>query len=72
VSHYLGKTTLDGNVLNTADDLCLYLLDKGHVSAVSGEAFGHASCIRLSYAAAEEQLTKAAQRIAEALKNLRD
>lgn len=72
VSHYLGKTTPDGNVLNTADDLCLYLLDKGHVSAVSGEAFGHASCIRLSYAAAEEQLTKAAQRIAEALKNLRD
>lgn len=72
VSHYLGKTTPEGIVLNTADELCLYLLDKGHVSAVSGEAFGHASCIRFSYAAAEEQLMKAAERIAEAFRNLKD
>jgi len=50
--------------------LCLYLLDKGHVSAVSGEAFGHANCIRFSYAAAEEQLIEAAERIAIAFRNL--
>jgi len=72
VSHYLGKTTTEGQLIKTADDLCLYMLDKGHVSAVSGEAFGHANCVRFSYAASEEQLTKAGQRIAEALKNLRD
>lgn len=72
VSHYLGKTTSEGQLIKTADDLCLYMLDKGHVSAVSGEAFGHANCVRFSYAASEEQLTKAGQRIAEALKNLRD
>lgn len=72
VSHYLGKTTQEGQLIKTADDLCLYMLDKGHVSAVSGEAFGHADCVRFSYAASEEQLTKAGQRIAEALKNLRD
>ena len=72
VSHYLGKTTQEGQLIKTADDLCLYMLDKGHVSAVSGEAFGHANCVRFSYAASEEQLTKAGQRIAEALKNLRD
>jgi len=72
VSHYLGKTTPEGQLIMTADELCLYLLDKGHVSAVSGEAFGHASCIRLSYAAAEEQLMKAAERIAEAFRNLKD
>lgn len=72
VSHYLGKTTPDKQLIDTADDLCLYLLDKGHVSAVSGEAFGHSNCVRFSYAASEEQLTKAGQRIAEALKNLRD
>lgn len=72
VSHYLGKTTPEGQLIKTADDLCLYMLDKGHVSAVSGEAFGHADCVRFSYAASEEQLTKAGQRIAEALKNLRD
>ena len=72
VSHYLGKTTPEGQLIMTADELCLYLLDKGHVSAVSGEAFGHANCVRFSYAASEEQLTKAGQRIADALKNLRD
>jgi aspartate aminotransferase len=68
----LGKTTPEGQLIMTADDLCLYMLDKGHVSAVSGEAFGHANCVRFSYAASEEQLTKAGQRIADALKNLRD
>jgi aspartate aminotransferase len=72
VSHYLGKKTPEGQLIMTADELCLYLLDKGHVSAVSGEAFGHANCVRFSYAASEEQLTKAGQRIADALKNLRD
>jgi aspartate aminotransferase len=72
VSHYLGKTTPEEQLIMTADDLCLYMLDKGHVSAVSGEAFGHANCVRFSYAASEEQLTKAGQRIADALKNLRD
>jgi aspartate aminotransferase len=72
VSHYLGKTTPEGQLIMTAEDLCLYMLDKGHVSAVSGEAFGHANCVRFSYAASEEQLTKAGQRIADALKNLRD
>ena len=70
VSYYLGMKTPDGKVVNTADELCLYLLDQGHVSAVSGEAFGHANCVRFSYAASEEQLQKAGQRIAAALKNL--
>lgn len=70
VSYYLGAKTPDGKTITTADELCLYLLDKGHVSAVSGEAFGHANCIRFSYAAAEEQLIKAAERIAEAFRNL--
>ena len=70
VSYYLGMKTPDGKVINTADELCLYLLDQGHVSAVSGEAFGHANCVRFSYAASEEQLQKAGQRIAAALKNL--
>ena len=70
VSFYLGMKTPDGKVVNTADELCLYLLDQGHVSAVSGEAFGHANCVRFSYAASEEQLQKAGQRIAAALKNL--
>lgn len=70
VSYFLGSKTPDGEILADSDALCLYLLDKGHVSAVSGEAFGHPNCIRLSYAASEEQLMKAAERIADALRNL--
>ena len=70
VSYYLGSKTPDGKTINNADDLCLYLLDKGHVSAVSGEAFGNPNCIRFSYAASEEQLMKAAERIAIAFRNL--
>jgi aspartate aminotransferase len=70
VSYYLGSNTPDGKTITTADELCLHLLDKGHVSAVSGEAFGHANCIRFSYAAAEEQLIEAAERIAIAFRNL--
>ena len=70
VSYYLGAKTPEGKTITTADELCLYLLDKGHVSAVSGEAFGHANCIRFSYAAAEELLIEAAERIAEASRNL--
>ena len=70
VSYYLGAKTPEGKTITTADELCLYLLDKGHVSAVSGEAFGHANCIRCSYAAAEELLIEAAERIAEAFRNL--
>ena len=70
VSYYLGAKTPEGKTITTADELCLYLLDKGHVSAVSGEAFGHANCIRFCYAAAEELLIEAAERIAEAFRNL--
>ena len=70
VSYYLGSKTPDGKTINNADDLCLYLLDKGHVSAVSGEAFGNPNCFRFSYAASEEQLMKAAERIAIAFRNL--
>ena len=70
VSYYLGAKTPEGKTITTADELCLYLLDKGHVSAVSGEAFGHANCIRFSYAAAEEQLIEATERIAIAFRNL--
>ena len=70
VSYYLGSKTPEGKTINNANDLCLYLLDKGHVSAVSGEAFGNPNCIRYSYAASEEQLMKAAERIAIAFRNL--
>lgn len=65
VSAYYGKS--DGSrTINNGDDLCLYLLEKAHVSLVPGGAFGDESCIRLSYAASEDDLRKALKRMKEA------
>ena len=69
VSFYFGKTA-DGRTVNNAHDLSLYLLEVAHVAVVSGEAFGNPECIRLSYAASDEELKEAARRIREALAKL--
>lgn len=69
VSAYFGKS-YDGKKINNATDLCMYLLHTGHVSLVTGEAFGAPECIRFSYAAADEQLVEAIRRIKEALAKL--
>jgi aspartate aminotransferase len=69
VSAYFGKS-FEGQVLKDADDLCLYLLNVGHVAAVSGSGFGAAECIRFSYAASEETLTEAFTRVKNALEKL--
>lgn len=68
-SAYFGKKDGD-TVIKNSDDLCFYLLSKGHVGVVSGDAFGAPECFRLSYAASEEQLTKALTRITDALAKL--
>lgn len=66
VSFYFGKSNGDTTISN-ASDLCLYLLENAHVSLVTGEAFGDPDCIRLSYAASEENLREAVKRIKAAL-----
>jgi len=69
VSAFFGKSA-DGFVVNNSDDLSEYLLKKGLVATVSGAAFGDPNCIRISYAASEEQLTEAVTRIGIALGRL--
>jgi aspartate aminotransferase len=69
ISSFFGKKAGD-QIINTAEELCMYLLDKG-VALVSGEAFGDAHCMRISYAASEETLTEAMKRIASALAELK-
>ncbi|MDO1444747.1 pyridoxal phosphate-dependent aminotransferase [Rhodocytophaga aerolata] len=69
VSDYFGKT--DGKTtIQTADDLCMYILNKVYVSLVTGDAFGAPNCIRISYAASDESLTEALRRVKEALAQL--
>ena len=69
VSAYFGKS--DGeNTIENAGELCMYILEYAHVSLVTGEAFGAPNCIRLSYAASEEDLVEALKRIKELLAKL--
>ncbi|TNE54186.1 MAG: pyridoxal phosphate-dependent aminotransferase [Bacteroidetes bacterium] len=69
VSAYFGKT-FQGEQIESASDLCMYLLREVGVALVTGEAFGDPNCIRISYAASEEELHKAMQRVGEALSKL--
>jgi aspartate aminotransferase len=68
-SSFFGKSA-NGRQINNSDDLCMYLLEEGLVALVGGEAFGAPNCFRISYAASEETLTKAMNRIKEALSKL--
>ncbi|MEY4876138.1 MAG: hypothetical protein RL708_1287 [Bacteroidota bacterium] len=69
VSAYFGKS-FNGDIIKDADDLCMYLIHEAKVSIVTGRAFGDEHCVRFSYATSEDILTKAMQRIKEALAKL--
>ncbi|MEC9134811.1 MAG: pyridoxal phosphate-dependent aminotransferase [Bacteroidota bacterium] len=66
VSFYFGKS-LKGKSIENANDFALFLLEEAHVATVTGEAFGNDDCIRISYAASEEEIKAAVQRIKKAL-----
>ncbi|MEC7173635.1 MAG: pyridoxal phosphate-dependent aminotransferase [Bacteroidota bacterium] len=66
VSSYFGKS-LKSKSIENANDFALFLLEEAHVATVSGEAFGNDDCIRISYAASEEEIKIAVQRIKKVL-----
>ena len=70
VSAYFGRTAPDGSILQNSSELALYLLNDAHVSAVSGDAFGAAECMRFSTAAADDKLVEAFRRIKASLAKL--
>jgi aspartate aminotransferase len=67
IKGFLGKCTPQGKILNTVDDLCLYLLDEAKVAVVTGTAFGSETNIRLSFATSLNILEKSIERIRTAL-----
>lgn len=67
VSFYYGKT-VKGHTIENATDFAMMLLEETGVATVTGDAFGAPGCIRISYAASEEQITEAMNRIYELLK----
>ncbi|NLP58498.1 pyridoxal phosphate-dependent aminotransferase [Lutibacter sp. B1] len=66
ISAFFGKE-IKGHKIENAADFSLFLLAEANVATVSGESFGAPECIRMSYAASEEQLRKAIKQIKEAL-----
>ncbi|TVR41219.1 MAG: pyridoxal phosphate-dependent aminotransferase [Cryomorphaceae bacterium] len=69
VTALFGKSAGEWTI-NSADDLCEYILDKAHVALVSGGAFGAPDCLRISYASSEDTLRNAVQRISQAIAEL--
>ena len=69
VSSYFGKKDGDETISN-ADDLCMYLLNKAHVSTVTGRAFGEPNCIRISFANSMSKIEGGLKRITDAMKRL--
>ena len=61
-----GKTTI-----NNSTDFAMYLLEKGHVASVGGDAFGDPECFRMSYATSDENIVEAMRRIKEVLADLK-
>lgn len=62
ISSFFGRT-LKGTTIKNASDFALYLLENANVATVTGEAFGNPNCIRISYAASEDELREAVNRI---------
>jgi len=66
ISSFFGKT-LKGTTINNATDFSMYLLEEALVATVTGDAFGNPNCIRISYAASQEQIIEAINRIKKAV-----
>ncbi|MGB2128402.1 MAG: pyridoxal phosphate-dependent aminotransferase [Flavicella sp.] len=58
ISYFFGKT-IKGTKIENASDFAMLLLEHANVATVTGEAFGAPNCIRMSYAASEEQIREA-------------
>ena len=70
VKYYFGKKTKEGELIENADQLCMYLLNTANVSTVTGSAFGEPDCIRLSFANSIENIEKGFRKLKNALADL--
>ena len=68
---YIGKKAPDGTPIDNDTALASYLLSAGKVATVPGSAFGVEPYLRLSFATSRENLAIAAERIRNALAQLR-
>ena len=67
----IGKRTPDGKVIETDKDLVMYFLESEGVAVVHGAAYGLSPFFRISFAASEDDLRQACERIQRACAALR-
>jgi aspartate aminotransferase len=70
ISDYFGKAN-GSYQINSSMDMSVYLLGEAHVASVPGSAFGSENCVRFSYAAADDLLVEAFNRVKVALAKLK-
>jgi aspartate aminotransferase len=66
-----GRKTPQGNLINNDNDFATYLLEEALVAVVPGIAFGAKNFFRISYAASDDFLLNAMNRISDACKKLK-
>ncbi len=70
LSHYVGKKTADGAIMDDDVQLCDWLVDVGKVAVVPGSGFGAPGFVRLSYACSMQNIRDGVGRLASALAKL--
>ena len=70
VAKLYGKKTPAGATVNSSIDFCKFLLETQGLAIVPGAAFGDDSCVRFSYAASDETLSKACERFERGIRSL--
>ncbi|MGI9371546.1 MAG: aminotransferase class I/II-fold pyridoxal phosphate-dependent enzyme, partial [Hyphomicrobiales bacterium] len=66
ISSYLGVSA--GNQrIETAEELCMWLLNEHGLAIVPGGAFGADTCVRISFAASEKDIVEGIKRLEKAL-----
>ena len=71
LSHYLGKHSPEGMIVDDDVQLCDWLVDVGRVAVVPGSGFGAPGHVRLAYACSMENIVDGVGRLAKALAQLR-
>ncbi len=69
IDAYFGKS-FKGQKIRSSTDLCLYLLNEGHIATVPGEAFGEPTGLRISFATSDDKIIEAIKRLKASLANL--
>jgi len=71
ITHLLGLRAPDDSILNTDDDVSLYLLQSAGVVTIPGCKFGRAGYLRIAYAVSLDTIRNGAAAIQTALSELR-